>query len=84
VGSVSAKLLAGLLRLELIELSLLTVDLGLLGGHLTLYVGFLILPRLHLIADQSAAEKTHGRTDAGAGARVAGGATDNRTQAGTG
>ena len=76
--------LASLLRFELIELPLLTVDLGLLGGHLTLDVGFLILPRLHLIADQSAAEETHGGTNAGAGAGIAGRAADDRAQAGTG
>jgi hypothetical protein len=71
-----------LLRLELIELSLLPIDLGLLRIDPPLHLGVLVLPGLHLVADQRAAEKPHGRANAGPGAGVSRGAADDRAQAG--
>jgi hypothetical protein len=44
-----------LLRLELLDLSICPLDFGLLRCHLPLHILFLLLPRLHLIADQGAA-----------------------------
>jgi hypothetical protein len=55
-----------LLRLELLELSLLPLDLSLLCRQLPLHVCFLLLPRLELVANESAAEEADGGTDAGA------------------
>jgi hypothetical protein len=42
------------------------VDLNLLRRHLSLQILFLLLPRLHLIVDQSAAEQPDSGADAGA------------------
>jgi hypothetical protein len=49
--------LALLLRLELLELSVLLLDLSLLGRQLLLHSLILLLPRLHLVADQGAADQ---------------------------
>ena len=49
-------LLTLLLRLELLEFSVLLLDLSLLCRHLLLHGLILLLPRLHLVADQSAAD----------------------------
>jgi hypothetical protein len=62
-----------LLRFELLDLSICPVDLSLLRGHLLLQILFLLLPCLHLIADQGAAEQANGSTNAGTGAGIAGG-----------
>ena len=75
--------LSRLLRLKLIQLVLLTIDLRLLRRHPSLQVFVLLLPRLHLIADQRAAEEPDRSPDASAGAGVAGGAADDRAQAGS-
>jgi hypothetical protein len=75
-----ATVLARLLRFELIELSLLPLDLGLLHLHPPLHVFVLLLPRLHLIADERAPDKTDRRSDAGPGPRVSGRAADDGTQ----
>jgi hypothetical protein len=48
-----------LLRLELLELSILPVDLSLLRGYLLLHILFLLLARLHLVANQRASNKTN-------------------------
>jgi hypothetical protein len=72
--------LAHLLRLELIELSLLPLDLGLLHLHPPLDVIVLLLPSLHLIADERAADKTDRRSDAGPGACVSSRAADDGAQ----
>jgi hypothetical protein len=48
-------LLARLLPPQLFELSLLPIDLGLLGVHAPLYFRVLILSRLELVADERAA-----------------------------
>jgi hypothetical protein len=71
-----------LLRLELIELSLLPINLGLLRIDAPLHFGVLVLPGLHLIADQRAAEKSHCGADTGSGAGIPSGAADDRAQAG--
>jgi hypothetical protein len=67
-----------LLRFELLDLSICPVDLSLLRRHLLLQILFLLLPRLHLIADQGAAEQADSGADAGAGAGIAGSAADDR------
>ena len=67
-----------LLRFELLDLPICPVDLSLLRRHLLLQILFLLLPRLHLIADQGAAEQPDSGADAGAGAGVAGSAADDR------
>ena len=77
-------LLPGLLRFELLDLSIDPLDLSLLLRHLPLQILFLLLPRLHLIADQGAADQSDSGADAGAGAGVAGSAADDRAQAGAG
>ena len=53
------------MRFELLDLYL-PVDLSLLRRHLPLQILFLLLPRLHLIADQGAAEQPDSGADAGA------------------
>jgi hypothetical protein len=70
-----------LLRLELIELALLLFDLRLLFGHAALKICILLLPCLHLIADQCATEKTYGRTDSGSSTGVAGRGADDAARA---
>jgi hypothetical protein len=55
-----------LLRFELLDLSIGPVDLSLLRGHLLLQILFLLLPCLHLIADQGAADQPDSGADAGA------------------
>ena len=62
--------LPSLLRFELIQLPLLPVDFSLLGLKALLYVGILLLPRLHLVADQGSADEPNGSTDTGARARI--------------
>ena len=57
-----------LLRFELLDLPICPVDLSLLCRHPLLQILFLLLPRLHLIADQGAAEQANGSTNAGTGA----------------
>jgi len=47
-------LLPGLLRLELIEFSLLPFDLSLLRRHPPLHLVLLLLPSLHLVTDEGA------------------------------
>jgi len=79
-----SNLLALLLLLELLELPILPVDLGLLSGYLPLNILVLLLPRLHLVADQGAADQTDGGTNAGPGAGIAGGAANNSAQTGAG
>jgi hypothetical protein len=69
-----------LLRFELIELSLLPFDLGLLHRHPPLYFFVLLLTSLHLIADQSSPEKSYGSTDTGTGAGVSGSTSDDGAQ----
>ena len=73
-----------LLRLELLELSVLLLDLSLLGRQLLLHGLFLLLPRLHLVADQGAADQANCSANAGAGSGMACGAADNGAQAGSG
>jgi hypothetical protein len=73
--------LPGLLRFKLVQLSLLPFNLGLLRRHSPLHFRVLLLARLYLIADQRSANKPDGRADAGAGAGIPGGATDDRSQA---
>ena len=51
-----ANALTLLLRLELLELSDLLLDLSLLGRHLLLHGLILLLPCLHLVTDQGAAD----------------------------
>ena len=51
-----ANLLTLLLRLELLEFSVLLLDLSLLGRHLLLHGLILLLPCLHLVTDQGAAD----------------------------
>jgi hypothetical protein len=51
----AASILPRLLRFELLDLPICPVDLSLLCRHLLLQILFLLLPRLHLIADQGAA-----------------------------
>jgi len=46
-----------LLRLELLELLILPLDLSLLSCQLLLHSLLLFLPRLHLVADQGAADQ---------------------------
>ena len=72
-----ARVLALLLRLELLELSVLLLDLSLLGRQLLLHCLILLLPRLHLIADQGAADQANCSANAGAGSGMACGAADN-------
>ena len=80
----SSNLLALLLRLELLELSVLLLDLSLLRRQLLLHGLFLLLPRLHLVADQGAADQPYGSADAGAGAGMPCSAADDGAQAGPG
>ena len=51
----AAPILPRLLRFELLDLFTCPVDLSLLRRHLPLQILFLLLPRLHLIADAGAA-----------------------------
>jgi len=51
----TSSVLPRLLRFELLDLSICPVDVSLLRRHLPLQILFLLLPRLHLIADQGAA-----------------------------
>jgi len=67
-----------LLAPELLELSLLAFDLGLLLRKLPLHRRVLILALLHLVADQGAAEEPDGSADTRTGACIARRATDNR------
>ena len=69
----AASILPRLLRFELLDLPICPVDLSLLCRHPLLQILFLLLPRLHLIADQGAAEQANGSTNAGTGAGIAGG-----------
>jgi hypothetical protein len=62
---------------------LLPINLRLLRLQTSLYFSILLLPRLHLIADQRPAEKSNGSADTRARAGVAGGAADDRAQAST-
>ena len=62
-----------LLRFELLDLPICPVDLSLLRRHLLLQILVLLLPRLHLIADQGPAEQANGSTNVGTGAGIAGG-----------
>jgi len=66
----SSNLLTLLLRFELLEFSVLLLDLSLLGRELLLHGLFLLLSRLHLVADQGAADQTDRSADAGAGSRM--------------
>jgi hypothetical protein len=59
---------------------LLPFNLGLLYGQLPLYFLFLILPRLHLVADQGPADQPHGRADTGSRSGVSRSAADNRSK----
>jgi hypothetical protein len=54
-------LLSGLLPPELVELSLLPLNFGLLRRQLSLDLLVLSFPRLHLVADQGAAESIKAR-----------------------
>jgi len=56
-----------LLRLELLEFLILPLDLSLLRRQLLLHGLILLLLRLHLVADQSAADQADGSADPGAG-----------------
>jgi hypothetical protein len=51
----AASILPRLLRFEPLDLSICLVDLSLLRRHLPLQILVLLLPRLHLIADQGTA-----------------------------
>jgi len=53
----AASILPRLLRFELLDLPICPVDLSLLCRHPLLQILFVLLPRLHLIADQGAAEQ---------------------------
>jgi hypothetical protein len=66
-----------LLRLELLELSVLLLDLSLLSRQLLLHGLFLLLPRLHLVADQGAADQANRSADTGASAGISCSAPDN-------
>jgi hypothetical protein len=74
--------LALLLLLELLDLLILSLDLRLLCRQLLLHGLVLLLPRLHLVADQGAADQTYGSTNAGASAGISCGAANNRAQTG--
>lgn len=71
-------MLARLLRLELIELSLLPFNLGLLRRQLLLNCLVLSLTRLHLITDQRSTDKPHGSADTRTGSGIASCAPNNR------
>ncbi len=79
-----SNLLTLLLLLELLELSILLLDLSLLCRQLLLHGLFLLLPRLHLVADQGAADQPYGSADARAGAGMPCSAADDGAQAGPG
>jgi hypothetical protein len=66
-----------LLRFQSIQLSLLPINLGLLRLDLSLDVGVLLLPRLHLITNQRATEETDGGTDTGTSPCITGRAPDD-------
>jgi hypothetical protein len=76
--------LALLLLLELLDLLILPLNLRLLSRQLLLHRLVLLLSRLHLVADQRAADQTHGSTDAGASAGIPCGAANNCAQTGAG
>src|SRR5262245_32052577 len=80
----SSNLLTLLLRFELLEFSVLLLDLSLLGRQLLLHGLILLLPRLHLVADQGAADQANRSADAGAGSGVSSSAADDGAQAGPG
>jgi len=69
-----------LLRLELLKLLILPLDLSLLRRKLLLHGLVLLLARLHLVTDQGSADQAYSSADTGAGAGVAGGAADDRTE----
>jgi len=79
-----SNLLALLLLLELLELSILLLDLSLLCRQLLLHGLFLLLPCLHLVADQSAADQTDCSADARTGTGISCSAPDDGAQAGSG
>jgi hypothetical protein len=73
----SSNLLALLLRLELLDLLILSLDLSLLGLQLLLHGLILLLPGLHLVADQSAADQANCSADASSGSGMSCGAADD-------
>jgi hypothetical protein len=80
VNIYDCSLLTRLLRFELIQLSLLPIDLCLLCRHPPLHFFVLLLTGLHLIADESPAEKSDGGPDTGTRPGVAGGGTNDCSQ----
>ena len=77
-------MLALLLRLELLQLPVLLLDLSLLCRQLLLHRLFLLLSRLHLVADQGAADQTDCSADAGSGSGVSCSAANDGAQARSG
>ncbi len=77
-------MLALLLLLELLDLLILPLNLRLLCRQLLLHGLVLLLARLHLVADQSAADQAYCGTDTGAGAGVSCGAANDGAQTGSG
>ena len=73
-----------LLSLELLQLSVLLLDLSLLSRQLLLHGLFLLLPRLHLVADQGAADQTDCSAYAGSGSSMSCSAANDGAQAGSG
>jgi len=73
-----------LLLLELLDLGVLPLDLSLLIRQLLLYGCILVLSRLHLVADDSAAYKPDCGADACTSAGMSRGAANNGAQAGSG
>jgi len=81
-GPTDNSALAGLLCLESLEFEVLPLNLGVLRRHPPLQIIFLLLTCLHLITDQSTADQSNCRADAGTGAGISCRAADNRTQTG--
>jgi hypothetical protein len=73
-----------LLLLELLKFLILPLDLSLLCRQLLLHGLILLLPRLHLVADQGAADQANRSADTGASARISCSAPDDGAQAGSG
>jgi hypothetical protein len=73
-----------LLLFKLLQFSRCPIDLGLLGGYFLLQLLFLLLPRLHLVADQGAADQAYRGSDTSAGAGISCSAANNGAQTGAG
>src|SRR5262249_43909260 len=76
--------LALLLRLELLDFLILPLDFCLLCRQLLLHSLVLLLARLHLVADQGAADQAYCGPDTSAGAGMSCGAANDGAQTGSG